>query len=47
MLFKPGDIITTLSGRTIEIINTDAEGRIILGDALTYAREWGYSESLT
>lgn len=39
--FKPGDIITTLSGRTIEIINTDAEGRIILGDALTYAREWG------
>lgn len=45
--FKPGDIITTLSGRTIEIINTDAEGRIILGDALTYAREWGCSGSLT
>ncbi|WP_339254383.1 leucyl aminopeptidase [Paenibacillus sp. FSL P2-0136] len=39
--YKPGDIITTLSGRTVEIINTDAEGRIILGDALTYAREWG------
>lgn len=39
--FKPGDIITSLSGRTIEILNTDAEGRIVLGDGLTYAREWG------
>ena len=39
--FKPGDIITTLSGRTIEILNTDAEGRVVLADALTYAREWG------
>lgn len=39
--FKPGDIITTLSGRTIEVLNTDAEGRVVLGDALTYAREWG------
>ncbi len=34
---KPGDILTTLSGQTIEIINTDAEGRLILSDALTYA----------
>ncbi|MDQ5921869.1 MAG: leucyl aminopeptidase [Pseudomonadota bacterium] len=33
---KPGDIITTLSGKTIEILNTDAEGRLILADALTY-----------
>lgn len=39
--FKPGDIITSLSGRTIEVLNTDAEGRVVLGDALTYAREWG------
>jgi leucyl aminopeptidase len=34
---KPGDIITTMSGKTIEVINTDAEGRLILADALTYA----------
>lgn len=39
--FKPGDIITSLSGRTIEVLNTDAEGRVVLADALTYAREWG------
>ena len=39
--YKPGDIITTLSGRTIEVLNTDAEGRIVLADALTYAQEWG------
>jgi leucyl aminopeptidase len=39
--FKPGDIITTLSGRTIEVLNTDAEGRVVLADAMTYAREWG------
>jgi leucyl aminopeptidase len=34
---RPGDIVTSLSGQTIEILNTDAEGRLILGDALTYA----------
>ena len=34
---KPGDVLRTLSGQTIEIINTDAEGRLILADALTYA----------
>jgi len=34
---KPGDIIRTLSGKTVEVINTDAEGRLILADALTYA----------
>ncbi|RKZ36699.1 MAG: leucyl aminopeptidase [Gammaproteobacteria bacterium] len=37
---KPGDIITSLSGQTIEIINTDAEGRLILCDALTYAERY-------
>ncbi len=34
---KPGDIISTLAGKTVEVINTDAEGRLILADALTYA----------
>ena len=37
---KPGDIITTLSGQTVEIINTDAEGRLVLADALTYAEQF-------
>jgi leucyl aminopeptidase len=37
---RPGDVITTLSGLTVEIDNTDAEGRLILGDALTYARRY-------
>ena len=37
---KPGDIIRSLSGKTIEIITTDAEGRLILADALTYARRY-------
>jgi len=35
--YRPGDLIKTLSGKYIEIINTDAEGRVILADALTYA----------
>lgn len=35
--YRPGDILTSLSGKTIEILNTDAEGRLILADALTYA----------
>jgi len=35
--YKPGDVLRTLSGRTIEIMNTDAEGRLILSDALAYA----------
>jgi len=38
--FRPGDIIKTYSGKTVEIINTDAEGRIILCDALHYANEF-------
>ena len=37
---KPGDIIESMSGQTIEILNTDAEGRLILCDALTYARRF-------
>jgi leucyl aminopeptidase len=37
---KPGDIVTSMSGKTIEIINTDAEGRLILCDALTYAERF-------
>jgi leucyl aminopeptidase len=36
---KPGDIYRTLDGKTVEVLNTDAEGRLILADALTYARE--------
>jgi leucyl aminopeptidase len=39
--FKPGDILTGASGKTVEIINTDAEGRLILGDALWFARTHG------
>ncbi|MBE0658771.1 MAG: leucyl aminopeptidase [Bryobacteraceae bacterium] len=34
---RPGDIVRTLSGKTVEVLNTDAEGRLILADALTYA----------
>jgi leucyl aminopeptidase len=37
---KPGDIVTTLSGQTVEILNTDAEGRLILCDALSYAERF-------
>jgi leucyl aminopeptidase len=38
--FRPGDIITMLSGKTVEVLNTDAEGRVILGDALTYCEKY-------
>jgi leucyl aminopeptidase len=37
---KPGDIVTSLSGQTIEILNTDAEGRLILCDALSYCKKF-------
>lgn len=37
---RPGDIVTSLSGKTIEILNTDAEGRLILADALTWAAQY-------
>ncbi len=38
--YKPGDILTSMSGQTIEVQNTDAEGRLILADALTYAERY-------
>lgn len=38
--FKVGDIITSMEGKTVEILNTDAEGRLILADALTYIRQY-------
>lgn len=37
---RPGDIVTTMSGKTVEILNTDAEGRLVLCDALTYAEKF-------
>ncbi len=39
--FRPGDVLTASNGKTIEITNTDAEGRLVLADALVYAREQG------
>lgn len=39
--YKPGDVLTTMSGRTIEVLNTDAEGRIVLADGITYAKQLG------
>ncbi|MCH2169998.1 leucyl aminopeptidase [Myxococcota bacterium] len=36
--YRPGDVVTSLSGKTIEVLNTDAEGRVVLADALHYAR---------
>jgi len=41
---KPGDIIKALNGKTIEVLNTDAEGRLILADALSYAVKLGAKE---
>ncbi len=41
--YKPGDVITAKNGKTIEVINTDAEGRVVLSDALVYAGELGCS----
>lgn len=38
---KPGDVLTSANGKTVEVINTDAEGRLILGDGLWYARQLG------
>src|SRR4029077_1789098 len=38
---KPGDILKSASGKTVEVINTDAEGRLILGDGLWYAQRLG------
>ncbi len=39
--FRPGDVLTASNGKTIEITNTDAEGRLVLADALVYARDQG------
>jgi leucyl aminopeptidase len=39
--FRPGDVLTASNGKTIEITNTDAEGRLVLADALVYTREQG------
>jgi leucyl aminopeptidase len=39
--YKPGDVITSMSGKTIEILSTDAEGRLVLADGLTYAKQLG------
>ncbi|TMM27953.1 MAG: leucyl aminopeptidase [Actinobacteria bacterium] len=39
--YRPGDILTAMNGKTIEIINTDAEGRLVLADVLAYARQLG------
>jgi leucyl aminopeptidase len=38
---RPGDIVTSLSGKTVEVLNTDAEGRLLLADALAYAKQLG------
>ncbi|MCE1787223.1 leucyl aminopeptidase, partial [Enterobacter hormaechei] len=38
--YRPGDILTTLSGQTVEVLNTDAEGRLVLCDALTYVERF-------
>jgi leucyl aminopeptidase len=38
---KPGDVLTSAEGKTVEVLNTDAEGRLVLGDALWYARQLG------
>ena len=42
---RPGDIVTSLDGKTIEVLNTDAEGRLILIDAITYAQAPGLHAS--
>ncbi len=39
--YKPGDVVTAMSGKTIEVINTDAEGRLVLADGLHYAKTLG------
>ncbi len=38
--YRPGDVLTSMSGQTIEVLNTDAEGRVILADALHYAKQY-------
>lgn len=38
--FRPGDVLTSMSGKTIDVLNTDAEGRLVLADGLTYAKRY-------
>lgn len=38
--YRPGDVLTTMSGKTVDVLNTDAEGRLVLADALTYAERY-------
>ena len=42
--FKPDDVITMYSGKTVEVLNTDAEGRLVLADAVTYAKQQGATQ---
>jgi leucyl aminopeptidase len=44
--YRPGDILTAANGKTIEVTNTDAEGRLVLADALWYARREGATHIL-
>jgi leucyl aminopeptidase len=44
--YRPGDILRAMNGKTIEVVNTDAEGRLVLADALTYARQLGATHLL-
>ena len=44
--YRPGDILRAMNGKTIEVVNTDAEGRLILADALAYARQEGATHIL-
>jgi len=41
---KPGDVVTAMTGKTIEVINTDAEGRLVLADAMAYAKKLGATQ---
>jgi leucyl aminopeptidase len=41
---KPGDVVTAMTGKTIEVINTDAEGRLVLADAIAYAKKLGATQ---
>ncbi len=44
---RPGDVVKAMNGKTVDIINTDAEGRLILGDAMCYAESWARTISST
>ncbi len=44
--YRPSDVVTSMSGKTIEVLNTDAEGRLVLGDCLTYAQKHHNPETI-